>query len=137
MNSMELMPTPSRPRVDMSANYLTTEILLEITKQGLGVAWRNNRIDAMAAGKDGRPRRVSAGINGQADITGILPDGRRLEIEVKVGKDKQSAAQIAFGRMIESHGGVYIVARDLGECIACIKARIRIPEITYGRMQDL
>lgn len=110
----------------MTANSLTSDILAAITERRLGVAWRNNRIDAMAAGRNGRLRRVQAGINGQADITGILPDGRRLEIEVKVGRDKQSDAQVAFQRMIESHGGVYVVALDLEECLAHIESRVRL-----------
>jgi len=108
----------------MTANALTTAILAGITERGLGVCWRKNRIDAMAAGRGGNMRRVSAGINGQADITGILPDGRRIEIEVKIGRDKQSPEQISFQRMIEKNNGVYIVARDLEECLACVKARL-------------
>ena len=110
----------------MTANALTTAILAGITERGLGRAWRSNRIDAMAVGRGGNMRRVSAGINGQADITGILIDGRRIEIEVKIGHDKQSPGQLAFAAMIEDHHGVYIVARDLEQCLACIEARLRL-----------
>ncbi len=67
-----------------------------------------------------------AGINGQADITGIVKVepyhihsdmGLRLEIEVKAEKDRQSAAQKAFEKMIKDHGGIYIVARSVEQCL--------------------
>ena len=110
-----------------TANILTAAILAGITERSGGRAWRNNRIDAMAVGRGGKMRRViAAGINGQADITGILRDGRRIEIEIKIGHDKQSPVQLAFAAMIEDHHGVYIVARDLEQCLACIEDRLRL-----------
>lgn len=56
-------------------------------------------------------RPVEFGIKGQADLTGILPTGRRLEIEVKKQDGRTSPIQDAFGRMILSKHGVYTVAR--------------------------
>jgi hypothetical protein len=102
-----------------SANEITAQILLGVSKRFNGqiILWRNNRIDAMAVGRGGKLRKVSAGINGQGDITGIMPDGRRIEIEVKTGKDRQSDAQAAFAKMIVAHGGIYIVARDVNVCV--------------------
>lgn len=113
----------------MTANYLTTEILLAISTEKLGVAWRNNRIDAMALGRGGRQRRVSAGIDGQGDITGIarLADGAmgvRIELEVKVGKDRLSDKQIAFSRMVRDAGGIYIVCRTLDQTMHDLKKEI-------------
>lgn len=98
----------------MTANELTSKLLIEIPKRFPSVrVWRNNRVDAMVAGRGGKMRRVSAGIDGQADISGIMgPSGRRLEIEVKVGRDQMRHSQAAFELMIQSHGGVYLVARD-------------------------
>lgn len=58
-------------------------------------------------------RAVQFGVKGQADLTGLLPDGRRLEIEVKKATGRQSKEQIAFQRMIESFGGLYILARSV------------------------
>ena len=110
----------------MTANALTAEILAGISERHLGVAWRSNVVRAMAIGRSGKPRMISAGIEGQGDITGILIDGRRCEIEIKVGRDQQSDKQKAFQRMIEKHGGVYVVARDKEECLACIAARLRM-----------
>lgn len=109
------------------ANKLTAELLIEIPKRFSYVRlWRNNRVDAMVPGRGGKPRRVQAGIDGQADLSGIariLAQGIRVEIEVKAGKDQQSAEQKAFQRMIESHGGIYIVARGLADCVVALRAR--------------
>jgi hypothetical protein len=58
-------------------------------------------------------RVVSFGIRGQADLTGIVPDGRRLEIEVKTATGRQTAEQKAFQDMIERFHGVYILARSV------------------------
>ena len=99
----------------MTANELTAALLIEIPKRFPNIrVWRNNRVDAMAVGRNGKLRRIKAGLDGQADISGIIgPTGRRLEIEVKVGKDSQSQDQQAFDAMITGHGGLYFVARDL------------------------
>lgn len=56
---------------------------------------------------------VRYGIIGGGDISGILCDGRRLEIEVKTGRGKQTEQQLNFEAMIRSHNGIYIVARDV------------------------
>lgn len=56
-------------------------------------------------------RVVRFGVTGQADLTGILPDGRRLEIEVKSASGRQTPEQQAFQRIIERFNGIYILAR--------------------------
>jgi hypothetical protein len=61
---------------------------------------------------------IAAGVKGQADLTGILPDGRRLEIEVKRHDGKQSPEQQAYQRMIEKFNGVYILARSVEDVTA-------------------
>ena len=110
------MPTP--------ANVLTSELLVEIPRRFPNIrVWRSNRIDALLTGAGGRLRRVKAGIDGQADISGIVgPTGRRCEIEVKAGKDRLSLDQYAFQHMIESHGGLYLIARDLDGTLAKLQA---------------
>lgn len=57
------------------------------------------------------------GLPGQADLTGILNDGRRLEIEVKSETGKQSDRQVKFEKMINRFNGVYIVARNVNDII--------------------
>ncbi|MBV9082489.1 MAG: hypothetical protein JOZ62_07440 [Acidobacteriaceae bacterium] len=98
-----------------AANEMTAELLIEIPERFPNIRiWRNNRIKAMAVGRGGKQRLVSAGVDGQADLSGILgPTGRRLEIEVKAGRDELFTAQINFGRMIRDHGGVYLIARNV------------------------
>jgi hypothetical protein len=57
-------------------------------------------------------RTVRHGISGQADLTGILAGGRRLEIEVKTPGDSQSPEQKAYQAIIENFGGLYVLARS-------------------------
>ena len=68
--------------------------------------WRAN----VGAARIGN-RLIRFGIPGQADLTGILSDGRRLEIEVKSERGRQTPAQAAFGRTIERFNGIYLLAR--------------------------
>ena len=60
-------------------------------------------------------RVVRFGVPGQADLTGILPDGRRLEIEVKSATGRQSTDQKNYQQMIERLNGVYILARSVAD----------------------
>ena len=82
--------------------YLSTLRWLRFWRQNTGVATFGNR-------------RVRFGLVGQADISGILPDGRRLEIEVKSEKGKQTREQAWFQAVINKHGGLYILARSVEE----------------------
>ncbi len=100
------------------ANKITAELLIEIPKFFHCRVWRNNRVKAMVTGRGGKPRMVDAGIDGQADISGILaPSGKRIEVEVKAPGDRQSEVQKAFQAMIQSHGGIYIVATSVKQCL--------------------
>jgi len=58
-------------------------------------------------------RVVRFGVPGQADLTGILPDGRRLEVEMKSPGRTQTEDQRNFQRMIERFGGIYVLARSV------------------------
>jgi len=70
--------------------------------------WRAN----VGVARIGR-RVVRFGVPGQADITGILPGGRRIEIEVKSPTGRQTPDQVNFQRMIERFGGLYVLARSV------------------------
>lgn len=86
--------------------------------------WRQNTGSAEYRDeRTGRARRVAFGVPGAADITGILPDGRRLEIEVKSPTGRQSKAQKQYQAIIERFGGVYILARGAEEAIAALDAK--------------
>lgn len=66
---------------------------------------------------------VRYGLPGMADLSGILSDGRRLEIEVKSATGRQSDAQKNYQRMIERFGGIYLVAHSLPEALAQLRQR--------------
>lgn len=48
--------------------------------------------------------------NGTADISAII-NGKSVKIEVKIGKDKMSQAQIEYKANVERAGGIYIIAK--------------------------
>ena len=104
----------------MTANEITATLLIEIPKRWPHVhVRRNNRLEATAIGKGGRKRHISAGIDGQGDIMGIIgPRGRHLEIEVKAGRDRIRVSQHAYRAMCESLGALYVVAHDVDGCLA-------------------
>jgi hypothetical protein len=71
--------------------------------------WRQNT--GVGYTRDGR-RTIAYGLKGSADLSGVLYDGKRLEIEVKTQRGRQTQQQQAFESMLNSFGGVYIVARS-------------------------
>ena len=72
-----------------------------------GRAWR--RDVGLFYDARGHPRRI--GVPGEADVQGILPDGRALAVEVKTGNAKRTREQIAWSKMWVGMGGVYALAR--------------------------
>ena len=90
--------------------------------------WRAN----VGVARIGR-RIVRFGIPGQADLTGILPGGLRLEIEVKSANGRQSTEQHAFQRMIERFGGLYILARSVEDVQLALDGRRNESETRYDR----
>lgn len=105
----------NRPEANRSERAILADILLAIgNRQDLRV-WRNNS----GALKDAQGHLIRFGLPGSADILGILkPTGRFLAIECKTEIGKQSDLQKAFQRMIESHGGLYILARSVGDVLS-------------------
>jgi len=97
----------SPPKTKASEKALQNDILrafgtlprLRLWRANVGVARIGTRV-------------IRFGIPGQADLTGILPDGRRLEIEVKSPTGRQTPEQVAFQNMIEKFHGIYILARS-------------------------
>ena len=76
-------------------------------------AWRNNT----GAFKDSNNHFYRFGLVGSADITGILPNGRRLEIECKHGRNRLTPAQEDFLKMIVENNGVAIIAYSLADVV--------------------
>ena len=81
--------------------------------------WRAN----VGVARIGR-RVVRFGVPGQADLTGVLPNGRRIEIEVKSPDGRQSEDQANFQRMIERFGGLYVLARSVDDVQKAIRSAI-------------
>ncbi len=73
-------------------------------------AWRNN---TGAIKVDGR--FIKYGKIGSADILGVLPDGRHLEVECKTETGTQKPEQKIHQRMVEKNNGVYLLVRSLEE----------------------
>jgi predicted HTH transcriptional regulator len=73
---------------------------LRIWKQATGVAQQQGRF-------------ISFGLKGSADITGILANGKRIEIECKSGNARQSKEQLNFQKIVERFNGIYIVVRSI------------------------
>lgn len=69
-------------------------------------AWRNSV---------GMKGGYTYGKKGSADITGILPGGRRLEVECKAGRGRLSPEQADFLAMITEHGGFARVVYSVDE----------------------
>jgi len=80
------------------------------------VAWPANTGAVKVGG-----RFVRFGRPGQADITGALKGGRRLEIEVKSPKGVLSAAQKAFRADMQRVNALYILAYSVDDVIAGLK----------------
>lgn len=72
--------------------------------------WRNNT--GVALSPDGN-RVVKYGLVGSADLTGVLSDGRRIDIECKTARGRQRDAQRKFQLMIERFRGLYVLARSV------------------------
>ena len=80
----------------MKEKRLQNEILRAFGTKRWMRLWRANTGVAQIGS-----RVVRFGVPGQADLTGILPGGRRLEIEVKSDGGRQTEDQSNFQRMIE------------------------------------
>lgn len=70
-------------------------------------------------------RIVRFGVVGGADIIGLLrPSGRFLAIEVKSATGRQSEQQRRFQAMVESCGGLYVLARCVEDAVNAVEGTI-------------
>jgi len=56
----------------------------------------------------------TSGEKGTADVSAVI-HGLAVKIEIKIGKDRQSADQKAYQARIEAAGGVYLIVRSFAE----------------------
>lgn len=94
---------------DTTANDLTKTIVFDMKWVRGGVAYRINN----GAVYDKKRGTYRAGVQrkGVPDIIGII-NGRFIGIEVKIGRDRQSADQKEVEREINEAGGVYFIAKS-------------------------
>lgn len=102
-----------KPYTDKTANGLTTSIedFINYLPGGYGEASRIN--------STGTPRVIGGRISwtkgntrkGLADIRATFR-GRSISIEIKIGADRQSEAQIKEQERITRAGGLYFIAKD-------------------------
>lgn len=114
------MPRRSPDVVPESA--IQADILLELGSRPDVRLWRANVMTgrSLATG-----RVYTAGIPGQADLTGFIrPEGWRLEVEVKSATGRQRPEQRAFQQAIDHGGGCYILARSVDEAVFQLEAFI-------------
>jgi hypothetical protein len=102
----------------MSEAKLVNEILIEFGARADCRLLRQNT----GAARDRRGGFVRFGIPGQADISGILAGGRRIEIECKSPTGRQSEDQRRWQAMIEKFGGLYVLARSTEDVRAALQS---------------
>lgn len=103
--------------------------LLTISDMG-GRAWARQ----VGLFRDRRDVPRLIGTRGEADVSGILPTGTAIAVEVKTGAASRTPDQIAWGRMWVRMRGVYVVARysDCEDGDAAIRAAIEEHYETRG-----
>jgi hypothetical protein len=144
-----------------------TEVLVELSKTGLcrvwkqptGVGYPKRAVDvlagalrAIAAGHGlvatahaalesfKRIRPIHYGVEGGADISGILVDGRRLEVECKTGGGVLEPQQRVFRDMIVAHGGLHIEARSAVQAAQELRGALPedvVAQAGYGRRHGI
>ena len=111
---------------DKTANGLTKAIIAWINLNGYQaerISTTGRYIDNSKVVTDvlGNRKKIGSGkyikgtgTKGSADISATIK-GKSIKIEVKIGKDKQSEAQIKYQEMIEKAGGIYFIAKNFDE----------------------
>ena len=104
---------------DLSANDLTKTIIFDMYHVREGSAYRINN----GAVYDQKRKVFRKGVQrkGIPDIIGII-NGRFIGIEVKIGKDRQSADQKEIEKEINDVGGVYFIAKSYDDYLEKINS---------------
>lgn len=68
---------------------------------------------------------IAFGLPGQADITGILANGRRLEVEVKTDTGRVSPEQTIFARNMARMNAAHGVARSAADALAILEEGLK------------
>lgn len=75
-----------------------------------------------------RGRYIPSPVKGLPDILGVLPGGRMIAIEVKVGRNRLTIHQEVFLSQLEHMGALVCVARSLDDVVEMLKrAGVEVP----------
>ena len=104
-------------------NGVQSAVFNTLLQLGFKNIWRQNNhaVPIVKGNKIFGWRHDARHLKGKADISGILKDGRRLEIEVKAKGGKLSPEQISFRDRILQSNGVYIEADSVDALIDGLK----------------
>jgi hypothetical protein len=102
---------------------LVTQVVQALNYYGC-IAWKSNTGAARYEGAGGS-RFVQFGIAGCADILGLLPGGRFMAVEIKLGKDRIRPQQQDFLDAVDAHQGLAIVLRFPADAIADVYPEVR------------
>ena len=90
---------------------ITRDILSMLHRHG-HAAWRQNAAHV-------RGRRTPKDSQGIGDIVAVLaPDGRHLEVEVKVNRDTLRDSQVKHSQLVTGAGGIHKVVHSLDEFLS-------------------
>ena len=96
---------------------LKAEILVRLSQLGC-FAWNNPT--GVARTLDGG-RVVSFGVPGAPDVLVIVPPhGRLVAVECKAPNGRQGPAQVLWQHRCEQCGGIYVLARSVGDAESAI-----------------
>jgi len=81
-----------------------------LNRPGSGIRVWRQQAGVLKVRQNGVVRAIHCAPAGAADLTGIAPGGRHLELEAKV-RAPWTSSQRAWARAIERAGGLYVLAR--------------------------
>jgi hypothetical protein len=102
----------------MTHAHLKSSILVALSARGV-FCWNNPTGVATPLGSH---TPVRYGIPGAPDILGILPGGRLIAVECKVGRDRVREEQARWHARARELGALVVVARTVEECLTAIDA---------------
>ena len=109
-----MSPRPKAFRLPVREMDLTRSVVEWLRTMGF-VALRQNVGQSRYTAKDGTDRFVKFGFAGLSDVLGILPGGRFLAVETKVGRNTATGSQASFLAEVEAIGGIGILAYSLDD----------------------
>jgi hypothetical protein len=104
---------PDAPQARIWRNNVGAAVPVSVVRFAAAALRKGNVAGALAMLDQARP--IAFGVEGAADLSGILATGRRLEIEVKSETGRQRPQQKLYEAMIQKHNGLYVLARSVSD----------------------